>query len=376
VSAASILHQTAETIGERRPITQRISPRWFTSVMGTGIVANAAVTLPGADLEIRRGALAMWLLAAAWLVVLSLAWLIHALRNRATARGFASDPLHAPFYGAPPMALLTVGAGALLVGRDLIGLQAALAIDRTLWTAGTLGGLASAVVVPYLMFTRHPLGLRDVSATWLIPVVPPMVSAATGALLVPYAPAGQARLTLLLACLALFGIAAIASGLVATLLWARLAVHNLPEPALRPTLWILLGPLGQSVTAVALIARVAPTALSHADAAGLRIFALLYGVPVWGFAMLWLALVIAITARTIREGLPFAPSWWSFTFPLGTVVTATSALALRTSSAILDVAAPVLFAALVAAWTVVAARTIADALPITPMRGIAAGEVA
>jgi hypothetical protein len=40
------------------------------------------------------------------------------------------------------MALLTVGAGALLVGRDLIGLHAAPAADRALWTLGSLGDLA------------------------------------------------------------------------------------------------------------------------------------------------------------------------------------------------------------------------------------------
>lgn len=44
----------------------------------------------------------------------------------------------APFYGAPPMALLTVGAGALLVGRDLVGLGAAVRIDEILWTLGTM----------------------------------------------------------------------------------------------------------------------------------------------------------------------------------------------------------------------------------------------
>lgn len=373
-------HAVAEpvraVIGSTDRVVRRITPRWFTSVMGTGIVASAAVTLPVTGVVLRRGALVVWIAAAAWLATLSFAWLAHAFRYRHTARGYADDAAVAPFYGAPPMALLTVGAGALLVGRDLIGLQAALAIDWTLWIVGTVAGLASALMVPYLMFTRHDLAPEDASATWLMPIVPPMVSAATGALLVPYAPAGQPRLTLLLACLGLFGLAAIASALTATLLWARLIHHHLPSPELRPTLWILLGPLGQSITAAALVARVAATALPRDDAIGLRVFALLYGVPVWGFAILWLALVTLITIRTIREGLPFTPTWWSFTFPLGTVVTGTSALALQTGSVALKVAAPVLFAALVAAWLVVAGRTIADAFRrplVSSVRGQALG---
>ena len=49
------------------------------------------------------------------------------------------------FYGAPPMALLTVGAGTLLLGPPLIGAPAAIAIDAVLWSLGTITGLASSM---------------------------------------------------------------------------------------------------------------------------------------------------------------------------------------------------------------------------------------
>ena len=80
-----------------------------------------------------------------------------------------------------------------------------------------------------------------------------MVSAATGAALIAHLPAGQPRLTLLLACYAMFGISLLTSLITITLLWGRLAFHG-PGPArLVPTLWIALGPLGQSVTAAGLL---------------------------------------------------------------------------------------------------------------------------
>jgi tellurite resistance protein TehA-like permease len=94
-------------------------------------------------------------------------------------------------------------------------------------------------------------------------------------------------------------------------------------------------------------------------AVGAAVFALLYGVPTWGFAMTWLALAAAITVRTARRGLPFALTWWSFTFPVGTCVTGTIALAVRSQADALRVASVVLFALQVAAWLIVAARTIA-----------------
>ena len=59
-------------------------------------------------------------------------------------------------------------------------------------------------------------------------------------------------------------------------------------------------------------------------------FAILFGVPVWGFAVLWIALATALTVRTLRRGMPFALTWWSLTFPVGTFVTGTTQLAVHT----------------------------------------------
>ena len=83
-----------------------------------------------------------------------------------------------------------------------------------LWLAGTALGLVTAVWIPYLMMTRHDIGAGDAFGGWLMPVVPPMVSAATGALLIPHVASAQGRLTLLLACYAMFGISLFASVII------------------------------------------------------------------------------------------------------------------------------------------------------------------
>jgi tellurite resistance protein TehA-like permease len=73
--------------------------------------------------------------------------------------------------------------------------------------------------------------------------------------------------------------------------------------------------------------------------------------------MLWLALAAAITRRAAREHLPFSLTWWSFTFPVGTVVTGTSVLAASTHASFLKYASVALYALLVAAWLTAATRT-------------------
>jgi C4-dicarboxylate transporter/malic acid transport protein len=338
-------------------IFRDLGPNWYASIMGTGIVANAAALLPVHVAGLHAAARAVWALAAFCLVALTAAWAVHWTRYRERAVAHANNPVMAQFWGAPAMALMTVGTGTLLLGRDWIGLRAAVDADWVLWGAGTALGLVTACWIPYLMMTRHDIGAGDAFGGWLMPVVPPMVSAAGGALLVPYAAAGQGRLTLLLGCYAMFGISLFASVIIITLVWSRLVVHKNVPARMVPTMWIVLGPLGQSVTAAGGLATAAGLVLPRPYPAGAAVFALLYGVPTWGFAILWLALAAAVTLRTARRGLPFALTWWSFTFPVGTVVTGTIALAVRTHADVLRDASVVLFAFLVAAWLVVAVRT-------------------
>ena len=340
-----------------RKIFGNITPNWFASIMGTGIVANAAATLPLQFPGLRVGATIVWAVASILLVALIVATVIHWVTERERASSHHLNPVMAHFYGAPPMAMLTVGAGTLLFGKDVLGVPLAVGIDTVLWSVGTVLGLATAVAVPYLTFTRHDVKADSAFGGWLMPIVPPMVSAATGALLIPYAPAGQFRLTLLLGCYALFGLSLISSLIVITLIWSRLSQHKVGGPAMVPTLWIVLGPLGQSITAVNLLGGNAHFAVSASWARALGYFGIIYGLPTLGFAILWGALCIAITVRTARAHLPFSLTWWSFTFPVGTCVTGVTGLALHTGSAVLQGFAVVLYAGLLAAWVTVAIRT-------------------
>ncbi|WP_226361344.1 TDT family transporter [Pseudonocardia sp. ICBG1142] len=334
-------------------------PNWFAAVMGTGIVGGAAATLPFRSPLLTAWATGVWGLASALLVVLVAAAVAHRVRSPERARAHAADPVAVQSYGAVAMAFMTVGAGAVQFGPAVLGAPAALATSAVLWLVGTVFGLVTAVGVPYLMITRHTVGPDAVSPAWLLPVVPPMVSAADGALLVVHLAPGQGRTTLLLACVALFGMSLFATLALLPQIWHRLVVHGTGPAAAVPTLWIVLG---QSVTAAGLLANAAPGSVPEPYAGAAAVIAVVYGVPVWGFAMLWLALAAAVTLRTIRRGLPFTLTWWSFTFPLGTCVTGTNLLVERLETPALAVVATALYVLLVAAWLLVGARTVHGAL--------------
>ncbi|MFB7244963.1 C4-dicarboxylate ABC transporter [Streptomyces populi] len=334
-----------------------LGPNWYASVMGTAIVATAGAGLPVDVPGLRTACAAVWALSLTLLVSLLAARALHWTYHRDQARAHFLDPAVVPFYGCLSMALLAVGGGTLLVGRDWIGTPAALAVDTVLFTAGTLIGLAAAVAVPYLMVVRHRIEPGQASPVWLLPIVAPMVSAALGPLLVPHLPAGQPRETLLLACVAMFGISLVATFVMLPMIFARLVTAGPLPLALTPTLFLVLGPLGQSTTAVGKFADAAPGVVPAPYDQGFTLLAVLYGVPVLGFALLWLALAVAMVVRARRQGMGFAMTWWAFTFPVGTCVTGAEGLARHTGLAAFEVLAVALYVLLVAAWSVAAVRT-------------------
>ncbi|MCQ9183808.1 TDT family transporter [Streptomyces sp. IBSBF 2953] len=348
-------------IRPRADAVRHLGPNWYATVMGTAIVATAGAALPVRVPGLRPLCATFWALSLVLLAALLIARALHWRHHRDQARAHLLDPATAPFYGCLAMALLAVGGGALTAGRDWIGVDAAVALDAVLFTVGTVVALAAAVVVPYLMAVRHRVTASQATPVWLLPLVAPMVSAALGPLLVPYLPAGQPRQTLLYACLALFGLSLLATFVMLPLVFGRLLTGGPPPLALTPALFLVLGPLGQSTTAAGKFADVAPGVLPGPDGrglAGLGGLAVLYGVPVMGFALLWLCLATAHVVRARRQGMGFAMTWWAFTFPVGTCVTGAAALARHTGLVVFDVLACALYLVLVAAWGVVAGHTV------------------
>ncbi|GHH92337.1 C4-dicarboxylate ABC transporter [Streptomyces capillispiralis] len=342
----------------RAPAVRHLGPNWYACVMGTAVVAAAGAVLPVPVPGLRTALAAVWALSLVLLVALLAARALHWAHHRDQARAHLLDPAVAPFYGCPSMALLAVGGGAPAVGRGWIGTGPAVALDAVLFTAGTAVGLAAAVAVPYLMAVRHRLTPRQATPAWLLPLVAPMVSAAVGPRLVPHLPAGQPRATLLFACFALFGLSLLATLLMLPLVFARLVTGGPLPLALTPTLFLVLGPLGQSTTAVGAFADVAPGVVPAPYDEGFGLLAVLYGVPVTGFALLWLCLAGAHVVRAHRRGMRFSMTWWSFTFPVGTCVTGAAALSRHTGLLAYDALTVLLYALLVTAWATAALHTV------------------
>lgn len=337
---------------------RHLGPNWYAAVMGTAIVANAGVALPVHVPGLHTACLLVWALSALMLVVLLCVRAVHWARHRDQARAHLLDPAVAPFYGCLSMALLAVGGGTMLVGKDWIGEGPAVVVDGVLFLAGTVVGLLAAVAIPYLMVERHQIKPGSASPVWLLPIVAPMVSAALGPLLIPHLPAGQWQRALLLGCYGMFGLSLLATFVLLPVVFSRL-VGGPPLPlALTPTLFLVLGPLGQSTTAVNKFADVAPQVVPAPYADGFRMLSVLYGVPVMGFALLWFAFAGAVLVHARCRGMRFSMTWWALTFPVGTCVTGAEGLAQHSGLDVYRWLALALYAFLLVAWLVAGALTL------------------
>lgn len=335
-------------------------PAWFTSVMGTGILGIDIVASP---LAIPHGEIVggvVWALAAIELAVILP---LLALRATLAPAGLAAtfrDPAAAQLWGAPPMAAFTIAVGLMRIAVPHGGGDLAIAIAQVLWVAGAIGGLLTAFFVPLWAMTSYELRPERALATWLLPVVPPIVASVPAALLLPTFPVALQSSILALAY-AMLGLGLALAALMIVEFFSRLLFAKLPTGAPAPSMWIVLGPLGQSIAGIYALGTAA-TAVWPAFGRGIESTGVAYGILVWGFGMYWLALAVVATLRAVRAGMPFTLGWWSFTFPVGVLVAGTDALYAATGAALFAVAATLLLALLAVNWVLVATKTMRTAI--------------
>ena len=332
------------------------TPNWFTVGMGTGIVALDAFLVPGAPTWLKHVGTGFWLGNIALVAIFS-ALLIHrAITDWAGFQKIFHHPQQSMFFGAVPMALTTVVNGFIDMGPGLLG-HSAYPVAGALWILNAVIATLSALVVPYFMFTRHDHDLKNMTAIWLMPIVPAEVAAASGALLIPHLSNVGLDRTLFVVSTSLWAVSVPLAVLLLGVLFLRLAVHNLPPGELAISTWISLGTLGTGIMGILLLGADS-NALFPSIASGLQASATLVALVLWGFGLWWFFQSIALTIHYAHHRrLPFNLGWWGLTFPLGVFTGGTDLLRKAFPIPLLDVAAVFFFILLAAFWLMVAWRT-------------------
>ena len=332
-------------------------PQWYGSVMGTGILSTLTQMLAG---DLPGGAvLAVLLLVVGWLLLagLTAGFTVRVVRRPALFAETIRDIPVLTAWGMVSMGVLSVGsATATVVPAHWPALApAAWLADEVLWTVVTVLGVLTA-----LGFAVRLIG-RDVGApttTWGLPIVPPMVSATTGAALVPHLQTRHGQLLLVIVTVACFFLA-----LVLGLVVFAVAYHHHWRVAELPlaastSAWIPLGVVGQSTAAAQAIAVQAQRFVLPEDTATLTQVANVYGILMLACGVPLIAWATVMTVRGFRCGMPFSPGWWALTFPIGTVCLGLHNLEGGTGIRAFGLASDAACLVLLGTWTLCAVATV------------------
>ncbi|KAG8906706.1 Plasma membrane sulfite pump involved in sulfite metabolism [Tulasnella sp. 403] len=243
-------------------------------------------------------------------------------------RTMIHDPVQSMFLGCYPMALATIINGLVFeaVEKYRIGGCGFIYFIWSLWWLDVLLAVVSNLGMFYIMVTRHTYELATSSAVWLLPVVPTVVAGTTGAIVAgaltevsqPYAYVT----TIVTTSLLLMGITM--SAAILALYIQRLIIHGFPTAGLSVSIFLPLGPLGQTgygfLLVGDLLVKLLPQNTSPANylagdgvATALKAVCFAASCTLWMFGLWFLipATIALATSRNVKFGIP----WWGLVFP-------------------------------------------------------------
>jgi len=203
------------------------------------------------------------------------------------------------------------------------------------------------------------------TATWLLPIVAPIVASASGGIVASVLPNPQHALWTLIISYILWGTGVPLAMAVLVIYFQRLTIHKLPPREVIVSVFLPLGPLGQGGFAIMQLGTIAlqifpkTGTLLAAGSLGagevLYVMGWLVATIMWGFGCVWLFFAAASISRS---RFPFNMGWWGFTFPLGVFTTSTTQMAKELPSTFFKVLGTIFSVAVTLLWIMVAIRTV------------------
>ncbi|WP_455914983.1 TDT family transporter [Pseudomonas syringae] len=347
-----------------REVIRQFTPNWFAATMGTGILSAVLVQLPVTIPGLFQLAEALWMLNVVLFLTFSALYIARWVMFFDEARRVFGHSTVSMFFGTIPMGLATLINGLLTFGLPRWG-DAVLPVAELLWWLDVAMSLACGVLIPFLMFTRQEHRIDQMTAVWLLPLVACEVAAVSGGLLAPHLADSHSQFSALITSYVLWAMSVPVAFSILTILLLRMALHKLPHESMAASSWLALGPISTGAFGLIVLGADSPLIFDANGLPGVGEIAsglgLIGGVILWGVGVWWCLMALLITARYLRNGIPFNLGWWGFTFPLGVFALTTLKLGAVLHLGFFSALGSVLVAALAALWLMIMKRTLSGA---------------
>ncbi len=321
-----------------RGVVEGFSPSYGACIMGTGILAVTSKVYSIYVPFLSILAVFFTILNTLVAIVVTVFWISRWIFYSSRALEDLMHPIKTNFYPTLPI-------GYMVLGMDYIVVVGNYFIGVLLWAIGSILTFIFGILIPYNLFRSETVHLDHINPSIFIPPVGLIVIPIAGGIVLSKLSGVLYEATLF------FNIVSWGSGFFIYLALLAVCVHRFllhrPLPSvLAPTMWINLGPIGAGTVALynlSMNTNVFDTTMDSMIKAFLILF--------WGSGVWWLLLAIVMTLHYIhRQSLPYAPTWWAFTFPLGAYVAATHVVYMMVKLSVIDYFGLMIYFLLLGLW--------------------------
>ncbi len=328
-------------------VIKNFTPSWFASVMGTGILANTTQFYSKYIPWFKTIAMILFYFNIGLFLVLCIPWLLRWILFPKNAAADFKHPVVSNFYPTIAIGLLVLSSNFLAIGHNLLA-------GEIVWFIATTFTIIFGISIPAVMFMSENVKLEHINPAWFIPPVGLIVIPIPGSLLIPHFTGFWRELVIFLNFVGWGAGFFIYLSLLAVCMY-RFILHRPLPNILAPTIWINLGPIGAGTVALYNL-------ITYSSFIVTKEPFYVFGLIFWGFGIWWVIMAVLITLYYIqRITLPYAMSWWAFTFPLGAYVAATHMVATQLGITLIDYVGFALYWLLVSLWSVTLIKTAINA---------------
>ncbi len=324
-------------------IVKNFTPSWFASVMWTWILA--VVTLFYSKYFPILGTVSKYLFYFNVILfcVLLIPWILRWIFFTEDAKKDLYHPIVSNFYPTLSVWMLVLAADFVVIWNNII-------MWKILWLIWAILTLLFGLLIPYIAFTNEEIKIDHINPWWFIPPVGLIVIPIAWSVLLPHFAWLLKEFVIFLNFIWWWAGFFLYLALSAICMY-RFILHKPLPNILAPTIWINLWPIWAWI--VSLI-----NLVKHIDFITLKEPFYVFWLIFWWFGIWWVIMAIMMTLHYIKNlKLPYAMSWWAFTFPLGAYVAATHLISITFNLKFVDYIGFILYILLVLLWTVTVINT-------------------
>ncbi|KAK7413853.1 hypothetical protein QQX98_007270 [Neonectria punicea] len=292
---------------------------WFTLIMSTGGIALLLHGTPHRFRGLDVIGKIFFLLTVVLFLLLLAGMSFRFMKTHSALKASLMHPTESLFFPCFLLSIATILANTASYGVSSTGPWLPVALRVCFWLYTALSTV-SAVAQFFVLFNGARLPIHSMTPAWILPVFPAMLTGTLAATIMP-SQAPDQRLPMLVAGVTYQGLGWIVASLIYPLYLGRLMQDGLPAPAMRPGMFIAVGPAGYTAVSIIGMARAIPANYGYFATYPLaeqvlRIMALWVSIWIWCVAFWFFAFsLLAVLAAATKWNLRFSMAWWAFVFP-------------------------------------------------------------